>query len=399
MLRLSRILHQAQHPDASPAQRRVPQAGQRSAGPVVIWNLTRRCNLTCTHCYASSADRTYPGETPTTEIDAILGHLRDYRVPALILSGGEPLLHPDLEDIIARAKSLGFHVGVSSNGMGVDAPRARRFAHLGVDYLGISLDGLGEVHDRFRNHKGAFDAALTGLRHARDAGLAVGMRFTLTGDNACDFPGMLELMQREAVGKFYLSHLNYAGRGARNAHRDARFDATRQTMESLFAHAWAAVAQGDAQEFVTGNNDADGVFLLHWLARHHPGVLPRAHALLQRWGGNASGVHVANIDPLGQVHPDTMWWDVTLGNARERPFGDIWDDRSHAIMDGLKQRPRPLGGRCGVCAHQTLCNGNSRIRAWRTFGDPWAEDPGCYLHDEECQSLPVTTDLLCGDTP
>jgi radical SAM protein with 4Fe4S-binding SPASM domain len=94
-------------------------------------------------------------------------------------------------------------------------------------------------------------------------------------------------------------------------------------------------------------------------------------------------VNVANIDNLGNVHPDTMWWHHALGNVRDRPFSQIWPDISDPLMAGLKQSPRPVKGRCGTCVHLPICNGNTRVRAQQLSGDPWAEDPGCYLTDEE----------------
>jgi radical SAM protein with 4Fe4S-binding SPASM domain len=94
-------------------------------------------------------------------------------------------------------------------------------------------------------------------------------------------------------------------------------------------------------------------------------------------------VAVANIDNLGNVHPDTFWWDHTLGNVRERSFAAIWTDTSDALLAGLKARPRAVGGRCGACAQFAICGGNTRVRAWRVFGDSWAEDPACYLDDGE----------------
>ncbi len=113
---------------------------------------------------------------------------------------------------------------------------------------------------------------------------------------------------------------------------------------------------------------------------------------LVNWGGNATGVGVANIDNLGNVHPDTMWWHVTLGNVRERAFGDIWADRSVPLMAGLAASPRPLQGRCANCPQVDICNGNTRARAAAVTGNPWAEDPGCYLTDEEL-ALPLGAEV------
>ena len=138
-----------------------------------------------------------------------------------------------------------------------------------------------------------------------------------------------------------------------------------------------------AREYVTGNNDADGPYLLQWVQQRFPRWAPGLRAHLVAWGGNSSGVNVANIDNLGDVHPDTMWWHHRLGNVRERPFSQIWDDTSDPLMAGLKQRPRPVQGRCAECSHLDICGGNTRVRAQQVTGNPWAEDPGCYLDDAE----------------
>jgi Fe-coproporphyrin III synthase len=356
---------------------------RQPAGPVVIWNLIRRCNLQCRHCYSISADHDFPGELTTAEVFAVLDDLKAFGVRALILSGGEPLLRPDIFAISARAKAMGFYVALSSNGTLIDDRAIADIAAIGYDYVGVSLDGIGATHDWFRRRDGAFAASLEGLRRCRAHGIKVGLRFTLTRDNAAELPAMLDLMAAEGIDKFYMSHLNYGGRGNKNRMDDAALNVTRTAMDRLFDAAWNAVARGEATEFVTGNNDADGVYLLHWARRHHPHRANHLHRKLAQWGGNSSGVGVANIDNLGNVHPDTFWWHYNLGNLRERPFSAIWQDVGDPIMAGLKQRPRRIGGRCGACAYFDICGGNTRVRAMQITGDPWAEDPGCYLDDDE----------------
>ncbi len=362
-------------------------------GPVVIWNLVRRCNLTCKHCYSISADKDFPGELSTAEVFRVMDDLKAARVPVLILSGGEPLLRPDIFDIGRRAKKMGFYVGLSSNGTLVNAENVQAIADTGFDYVGISLDGIAATHDRFRRKEGAFDAALNGVRLCREAGAKVGIRFTIAQENAHDFPALLDLMETESIDKFYLSHLNYAGRGNKNRKDDAHFRTTRAAMDLLLDRCWRHVQAGQPKEFVSGNNDADGVYLLHWVASRFPDKYEHIRGKLVQWGGNASGVNVANIDNLGDVHPDTMWWNYPLGNVRQRAFGEIWSDISDPLMAGLKQSPRPVGGRCAQCRHVAICNGNTRVRAWQTTGDFWAEDPGCYLSDEEV-GVAQTPDLV-----
>jgi len=365
---------------------------RKPRGPVVIWNLIRRCNLTCKHCYALSADHDYPNELSNAEVNTVMDDLKAFQVPVLILSGGEPLLRADVFEIAQRAKGLGFYVGLSTNGTLIDATMADRVAAQGFDYVGISLDGMRETHDRFRRKQGAFDASLAAVRLLRARGVKVGLRYTMTDMNAADLPALMQLMLDEGVDKFYFSHLNYAGRGNIHRGRDAHFAATRDALDRLFDAAWQDArraignAGGVAQapvEYVTGNNDADGVYLLLWALRHLPRWADALQARLEAWGGNASGLHVANIDNLGHVHPDTMWWHHDLGSVRERPFSQIWADTSEPLMAGLKRQPRPVTGRCGACAHLAICGGNTRVRAQQVTGDPWAEDPGCYLDDAE----------------
>ncbi len=360
-----------------------PGPKRNPPGPVVIWNLIRRCNLTCKHCYSISADTDFAGELSFNEVCAVMDDLKTCHVPVLILSGGEPLLRPDIYEIAKRAKAMGFYVGLSSNGTLIDAGNIGQIAECDFDYVGISLDGIGPTHDKFRRMEGAFEASLKGIRLCRDLGLKIGVRFTMTQDNAADLPSLLKLVEDEGISRFYFSHLNYAGRGNKNRKDDAQHKLTRWAMELLFETCWAYRERGLEKEFTTGNNDADGVYFLHWVRRRFPEQAAHIEAKLRQWGGNSSGVNVANIDNLGNVHPDTMWWHHTLGNVRERHFSQIWTDTSDPLMAGLKACPRALKGRCGACAYLGICNGNTRVRALQMTGDAWAEDPGCYLSDEE----------------
>ena len=376
MFRLSQYLRELDEPTPSGPARQPP-------GPVVIWNLIRRCNLTCKHCYSISGDVDFPNELSTAEVFSVMDDLKAFRVPVLIMSGGEPLMRRDIFDISERAKAMRFYVGLSSNGTLVDATMADRIRAIGYDYVGISLDGIGDTHDRFRRKAGSYQKSLKGLRLLRDRGIKVGVRFTMTEDNAAELPRLLDLVEQEGFPKFYLSHLVYAGRGNKNRGDDAAWQTTRDAMDMVIDRAWRWAKSGSEMEIVTGNNDADAVYLLHWAERVVPRAVAGLRAKLVRWGGNSSGVNVANIDNLGNVHPDTMWWHYSLGNVKTRPFSEIWSDLSDPIMAGLKRKPRVVGGRCGACAYFDVCNGNTRVRAQRITGDAWAEDPGCYVTDAE----------------
>lgn len=394
MFRITQFMKEIHSPTPVAPKRVLP-------GPVVIWNLIRRCNLKCLHCYSISADHNFQGELTTDEVFQVMNDLKQFGVKVLILSGGEPLLRPDIFEISHHAKAMGFYVALSSNGTLIDERNIQSIADVGYDYVGVSIDGIAETHDYFRRKQGAFEASMKGIRLARQHGIKVGIRFTLTENNAQDFHKTLSLLDQEDLNKYYLSHLNYSGRGKHNRKRDAYLETTRQAMEHLFEISWQDVQKGGHKEFVTGNNDADGAFLLFWIKNHFPDKVDHIQKKLEQWGGNSTGVNVANIDNLGNVHPDTFWWDYSLGNVRERPFSEIWKDTTDPIMAGLKAEPRTIEGRCSACQFFKICNGNTRVRARLLTGNPWAEDPGCYLSDDEISppsSRPIATNAQAIET-
>jgi len=225
------------------------------------------------------------------------------------------------------------------------------------------------------------------IKLCKEAGIKVGMRLCLTRENFNDLPAMLDLMEEYDVDKFYLSHLNYSGRGKRNAEQDAMFKMTKDAMSLLFERAYSHIEQGIDTDFVTGNNDADGVFLLKWVTEKfgekYPERVANLHQRLINWGGNASGVNVANIDNTGTIHPDTYWWNHPIGNVKTEKFSDVWKNTQDPLMLGFRQSPRPVKGRCAKCQYLNICGGNTRTRAFAQTKDAWAEDPGCYLNDDE----------------
>ncbi|MCJ8170848.1 heme d1 biosynthesis radical SAM protein NirJ [Atopomonas sediminilitoris] len=380
MLRLSHYLKQI-HGGANAPARKTPMINRDS--PVVIWNLIRRCNLTCRHCYSTSTDTDFAGELNTAEAHNVIDQLNEAGVRVLILSGGEPLLRPDVFELADHARELGFYVALSTNGTLIEEHNLPHIAAAQFDYVGISLDGLRDTHTYMRRDPSAYDKSLRAIALCRSAGIKVGLRTTLNQHNAAELPALLDLMHELDVQKFYLSHLNYSGRGKHHRKQDAQLRMTREAVDLLIARAWDDICQGRNTEYVTGNNDADAVRLLDWAQTHRPDDYDKLLTMLTRWGGNATGSSIANIDNLGEVHPDTYWWHYSVGNVRKRSFKDIWFDNPDVLLTELRRRPRPLGGRCGACQWLAVCGGNTRTRAWATSGELWAEDPGCYLTDQE----------------
>ena len=353
------------------------------SGPVVVWNATKTCNLECVHCYADAETRRFTGELTTAEAEAMIRDLASIKVPALLISGGEPLVRPDVLDLAELAMSLGVRVTFSTNGTLIDAKKAQRIAKIGVAYVGISIDGGEERHDRFRGRVGAFRDAVRGIRNCRDAGIRVGVRFTVTKDNVGEIDDVFRLVEDEGIGRLCLYHLVYSGRGAYLAGIDLETPEKRQLMNKLIERVEQWNGEGREIEVMTVDNHADAPYIYLWLRERDAGRAEAALSLVKSNGGNRSGIAIGCIDSFGFVHPDQFSSNHTLGSIRERPFSEIWGDDGVQLLHGLRVRKTLLQGRCATCKWLPVCNGNFRARAEAATGDYWQSDPGCYLLDEE----------------
>jgi radical SAM protein with 4Fe4S-binding SPASM domain len=351
--------------------------------PVVVWNVTQRCNLFCMHCYASSKNHEYPGELTTEEGLHLLDELAAFGAPTVLFSGGEPLTRPDLFQLVSHASQAGLRCVLSTNGTLITPEIADSIAASGFSYVGISLDGLSGTHDKIRGKKGAFDEALRGLRLCRDRGVRVGLRFTVHHKNLDQLPAVLDLLESEDIPRCCIYHLAYAGRGDRIRSYDLLPSETRAAVEYIFDRAQDFYRRGLDKEILTVDNHADNVLLYWRVLRDAPERAEDIYQMLAWNGGNQSGIAIACVDPQGNVHADQFSWDYTLGNVRNRTFADIWTDATEPRMKILKDRKPHLKGRCGSCRWLEICNGNLRVRAERYFGDFLAPDPACYLTDEE----------------
>jgi radical SAM protein with 4Fe4S-binding SPASM domain len=349
--------------------------------PVVVWNVTQRCNLHCGHCYSSSRNREYPGELSTQEAIRLIDDLAAFGVPTLLFSGGEPLMRPDLLELASAARSAGMRTVLSSNGTLLDREAAERIADAGFSYVGVSLDGIGPLHDRMRGKRGAFKETLRGIAAAKDAGMRTGIRFTLHGLNRGDLGAIFELAEHEGVNRLCIYHLAYAGRGERMRRHDLPPAETRQAVEEIFDRTEALHEHGSALEVLTVDNPVDNVLLLMRVRRTRPRRAAEVERLLRWNGGNQSGIAIACVDPQGRVHPDQFSWQDTVGDVREQRFAEIWSDTNEAL-GRYRKRPRDLSGRCAKCRFYDLCNGGLRVRAVSATGDFGAPDPGCYLTEE-----------------
>ncbi|MEW6243773.1 MAG: putative heme d1 biosynthesis radical SAM protein NirJ1 [Bacillota bacterium] len=352
-------------------------------GPVVVWNVTRTCNLRCIHCYANSDDARPGGELDTAEAKRFIEQLAEFSVPVILFSGGEPLMRHDFMELLTHARKMGIRCTISTNGTKITRSVANALKEADVSYVGISLDGIGDKNDRFRGRKGAFDMALQGIRNCLEAGQRVGLRFTLNRHNYEELGDILDLVEAEGIPRVCFYHLVYSGRGSSMVDQDISHAETRKALDLIIERTVDFHKRGLDKEVLTVDNHADGVYVYLKLLKQDPERAKEVLSLLERNGGNRSGIAIGAVDWYGNVHPDQFTQNHTFGNVRERKFGDIWTDMSHPVLAGLKDRKALLRGRCASCRWLSVCNGNFRARAEAVTGDFWESDPACYLTDEE----------------
>jgi Fe-coproporphyrin III synthase len=350
--------------------------------PIVVWNLTNRCNLRCEHCYINAEDRGYADELSHEQATAFIADVAEMQCPVLLFSGGEPLVRPDWFELACFATEHGLRPVLSTNGTLITEEVAARLKESGMQYVGVSIDGLPETHDRFRGRKGAFEESMQGIRNAHAAGLRTGVRFTAHAANAAELPALLDLIAERGIPRFCLYHLVYAGRGAEMANRDTSIAEKRQTISTMIAKTLEFHGKGLEIELLTVDNHADGVFIRHYLAEHDPERAQEVENLVTLHGGCSAGGKMANVDPYGNVHPCQFWGHLTLGNVRQRKFSEIWNDPENHFLEQLRHKEEHLKGRCGSCNYRQLCGG-CRVRAEAVTGDLWEADPACYLTDAE----------------
>jgi len=319
----------------------------------------------------------------TEEGKAFIRDLADFGVPVLLFSGGEPLLREDIFELAAFAADRGLRTVLSTNGTLITDSAAGKIHDVAFGEIGISLDGVGEINDRFRSREGAYQAALKGIRSCMADGQRVSLRFTITRSNYTEIPAIFRLVEQEGIQRVCFYHLAYSGRAENMRKEDLDHHETRAVVDMICEHTLDLYNRGYQKEVLTVGNHADGVYLYLKSKSKDPQRADRILDLLNANGGNNSGIRIGAVDDLGNVHPDQFWWHYSLGNVRQRKFGDIWTDTSEPLMRGLKDRKTLLKGRCSWCRYLDLCNGNLRVRAQAVFDDIWAEDPACYLTDEE----------------
>ena len=350
-------------------------------GSIAIWNFTNRCNLSCLHCY-SKADLDAVDTLTTEDIMETLPKLKDNGVKFLIFSGGEPLTRKDLFDIAARCRELGIVTYLSTNGLYVKHSNAEKILET-FDYVGISIDGSPDVHDKFRGLKGSFAESMKAVDLLNSYGKKkVGIRFTITKDTYDDLAFIFDLAEKHGIPKVYISHLVYSGRGLDNLEMDLSKAQRIEAVNYILDKAFEYYETGRDIEIVTGNMEMDAILFYDRFIQEYPQYTQEMKKRLLEWGGNSAGRKLLNIDSEGFVKPDPFF-PVKIGNILHQDFSDIWTNEPTELLQKLRRHPRELSGKCEKCIYLNICNGGSRSRAYAIYGDMWAEDPSCYLSTEK----------------
>ncbi|MEA1961055.1 MAG: radical SAM protein [Bacillota bacterium] len=349
--------------------------------PLVVWNMTNRCNLRCKHCYINAEDHDYSNELTTQEAEAFIEDLAVMKAPVLLFSGGEPLLRKDIFHLGKMAAEKGLRPVISSNGTLIDDEMAKKIKEAGFQYVGISIDGAPATHDEFRAKQGAFDMAINGIRACQRQGVKTGIRLTMNRYNQDDLPFLFDLIEKENIPRVCLYHLVYAGRGTEMMGQDTTTEVKRSLIEYISKKTLELYEKGVETEILTTDNHADGIYLYQQMKKQGSDRADEVVQLLEMHGGCSAGTKFANVDSLGNVHPCQFWQDYTVGNIRDMPFSQLWTSDDELLVK-LREKEKHLKGKCGACQYKQLCAG-CRIRARAVYGDVWAEDPACYLNEEE----------------
>ncbi len=354
----------AHSPEAQTAEKYVPL--------VMSWNVTRECNMKCSHCYINATEKKLSDELSTQEGKNLMDQICKVSKPLLILSGGEPLLRPDIYELIEYGASKGLKMGLGSNGSLIDDKVAAKLKAAGIATVSISIDShIPAQHDEFRGVAGAWEKAVNACKALRKNNVLVQVNTTLTQQNYNQIDEIMSLAEEIGVENFHLFFLVPTGRGAKLA------DISPQKYEDMITNTFAKVTK-------------------HKL-NVRPSCAPQFMRIAKGMGldmrqwvrGCMAGLYYCRIYPNGDVTP-CPYLPVKLGNVREKSFKEIWFNSD--IFKALRD-PNSLKGRCGACEYRSLCGG-CRARAYGLSSD-FIDYCGDLHEPEELKNDYLTEDPWC----
>ena len=350
----------------------VAKASERFIPLVMSWNITRECNMKCSHCYINATEKKLDNELNTQEAKKLMDQIFQVSRPLLILSGGEPLLRPDIFELISYGSKKGLKIGLGSNGSLIDDDVARKLKDAGVATVSISLDShIPAQHDEFRGVAGAWEKAVQACKALRKNNVLVQVNTTLTQQNYNQIDDIMSLAESIGVENFHLFFLVPTGRGTKLT------DISPEKYEEMITKTFAKAANHKlnvrpscAPQFMRIAKDM-GLDMRQWIR------------------GCIAGLYYCRIYPNGDVTP-CPYLPIKLGNIREKSFKEIWFNSK--VFNALRD-PNSLKGKCGACEYRSLCGG-CRARAYGLSND-FIDYCGDLHEPAELKSDYLTEDPWC----
>ena len=356
------------HPHAKAPEKFVPR--------LVAWELTRHCNLNCVHCRAAASRGPYENELTTEECFRILEEIREVGTPIIILTGGEPLLRPDIFDIAAHASRLGFRPVMATNGTLLTEEIVARMKEVGIARVSISLDGAdAKAHDSFRQQEGAFEGSLKGIELLRKHGLPFQINTTVTEVNLEEVPKILELAVRLGAVAHHIFLLVPVGRGKEMASQALSAEKYEKVLHWFYEQR-AKVPRG----FHLKATCAPHYYrILRQRAREEgKPVTFETFGLDAVTRGCLAGTGFCFISHRGVVQP-CGYLELNCGSLREKSFPEIW--WGSEVFKNLRNF-KGYQGKCGRCEYVKVCGG-CRARAYEATGNYLAEEPLCLYEPQK----------------
>ena len=335
---------------------------------MVAWELTRSCNLACSHCRASSERGPYLGELTTEECRRVMDEIASLSKPIIIMTGGEPLLRHDIFDLARYGSDKGFRMVMATNGTLMTKETVHQMKASGIQRISVSLDGPdAETHDAFRRVKGAFEGSLRGIEMAKKGGLEFQINTTITQANVHLIAEILRLAVNLGAVAHHIFLLVPTGRGKELVHQEISGLDYERTLHWFYE-------QRDKVPLQLKATCAPHYYriLRQRAKKEGKKVTPKTYGLDAMTRGCLGGISFCFISHVGQVQP-CGYLEVNCGNVREKPFHEIW--KTSEVFQNLRNT-NGYDGKCGRCEFKKVCGG-CRARAYETFGDYMAEEPYC----------------------
>jgi heme b synthase len=352
-----------------------PSKGEAPALRLVAWEVTRNCNLTCMHCRASATNGPYEGELDTQAAYRLLGQIAELGSPIVIMTGGDPLLRPDVFDLAKYGTAQGLRMVMSPNGTLITAENARSMRESGIQRISVSLDGAtADTHDHFRGVPGAFEGALRGIRLAREAGVEFQINTTITKANLAEIPKIQDLAVSLGAVAHHIFLLVPTGRG-----------------KYILDQAIDAAEYEKTLNWFYDQRDKTPLQLKATCAPHYYRILRQraraegqkvtfeSHGLDAVTRGCLGGIGFCFISHVGIVQP-CGFLGLDCGDVTQASFAEIWKKSPHFLR--LRDDDQ-LEGKCGLCEYRKVCGG-CRARAFEATGDYMAEEPLCSYQPMAC---------------